>query len=455
MPRPQFAAQPYHRDRSICMADELWDIVHIICTAHRVWACITREGFSGGSNAEWRIQGNCIFNCLRGGNVVCCGRCLAFRHAEHAFRQSTECARAHGYPIERLVSSQSQQARQLVLRGNSARTESSSILHQGGGGGRCPPQRHCRGRPHRHQYPTTRSFGGGKGDHNFETFRDAMGYRKHKTGNLVSDKEMKSHDELGVYSLVSSSKRLPRMKAIGSRCGYKMTADSTHKRHLVAQGWNRVPGRDCGGTSALVCGFQSTHTVLATATELNWEIYQPDYKWRFLTWTSSRRCPSRWRPVTRPDKAGVPLVIELHKNLDGLTRSPQNWPETIDSYLVIIGFFPLKSDTCVYIYKNGDAIMIFTLYIDDLFLLGRNSSWVIGKNLMSRFRMTDMESVSLVFGMQVTRDREKETGHQPAELHKVCAGVIPHRELQFPGHTRGRYGAITGITGGQDSQRGG
>ena len=57
-----------------------------------------------------------------------------------------------------------------------------------------------------------------------------------------------------------------------------MKTDNTYKARLVAQGWNQVPGRDCGGTYTPVCRLQSNRMVLVIAAELNLEVSQLDVK---------------------------------------------------------------------------------------------------------------------------------------------------------------------------------
>ena len=47
-----------------------------------------------------------------------------------------------------------------------------------------------------------------------------------------------------------------------------------------------------------------------------------------------------------------------------------NWFHTIDPVLISIGFVPLKSDTCIYIYDHDGIIIILTLYVDDLLVVG-------------------------------------------------------------------------------------
>ena len=98
----------------------------------------------------------------------------------------------------------------------------------------------------------------------------------------ASDKEMKSLQDLKVYTLVPRSEVPPGQKVIGSKWAYKVKVDNTHKARLVAKGWSQVPGRDCGGTFAPVCRLQSIRMVLVIAAEMNWEVVQLDVKTAFL-----------------------------------------------------------------------------------------------------------------------------------------------------------------------------
>ena len=108
---------------------------------------------------------------------------------------------------------------------------------------------------------------------------------------------------------------------------------------------------------------------------------------------------------------GVPMVMRLVKSLYGLRQSPRCWYGTVDEHVVEIGFKSLKSDPCVYIYSEVGTIYVLTLYVDDVLLHGKDRKVLerIKRKLMGRFSMTDMGDVSLVFGMQVNRDRTKGT----------------------------------------------
>ena len=80
------------------------------------------------------------------------------------------------------------------------------------------------------------------------------------------------------------------------------------------------------------------------------------------------------------------------------------------SLLISIGFVPLKSDTCTYIYNHDGVIIILTLYVDDLVVIGGDiqmTKRII--KMIEEFKMTDMGDVSLVLETQITPGREKKT----------------------------------------------
>ena len=103
--------------------------------------------------------------------------------------------------------------------------------------------------------------------------------------------------------------------------------------------------------------------------------------------------------------------MQLEKSLYGLAQSPGNWFHTVDPVLVEIGFVPLKSDTCVYLYDHDAVEIYLTLYVDDLLLAGNNSEAMsmAKKKLQKRFKMTDMGPASLVLGMEIKRACEQGT----------------------------------------------
>ena len=142
------------------------------------------------------------------------------------------------------------------------------------------------------------------------------------------------------------------------------------------------------------------------------ECWQLDYNTAFLDAEVVEEVYVKMAPGYEEfDENGVPLVMRLLKSIYGLNQSPTNWWNTIDKNVMEIGFKSLKSDPCVYTFSEGRHLVILTLYVDDVLLLGKDVVMLtrIKEKLMGRFLITDMGDVSLVLGMDVTRDRKKGT----------------------------------------------
>ena len=228
----------------------------------------------------------------------------------------------------------------------------------------------------------------------------------------ASDKEVASLKKNNVYTLVPATAVPAGHKIIGSRWMYKVKADKSYKGRVVVLGWGQVPGVDCGGTFAPVCRLQSIRMVLAIATEFDFECWQLDYNTAFLNAKVEEEVYVKMAPGYEEfSNDGVPMVTRLLKSLYGLRHSPRCWYGTVDEHVVEIGFKSLKWDPCVYIYSEGGVIYVLTLYVDDVLLLGKDRKVLerIKRKLMGRFSMTNMGDVSLVLGMEVTRDHTKGT----------------------------------------------
>lgn len=62
-------------------------------------------------------------------------------------------------------------------------------------------------------------------------------------------------------------------------------------------------------------------------------------------------------------------MCKLEKTLHGLRKSPQKWHEKIDQFLVEeLGFCTARSDPCLYIRRDEDAMMSTALFLDDFLL---------------------------------------------------------------------------------------
>ena len=64
-------------------------------------------------------------------------------------------------------------------------------------------------------------------------------------------------------------------------------------------------------------------------------------------------------------------VCRLKKALYGLMQAPQAWYSRIDSYLLSIRFRKSEADPNLYYIVVGGVLLILLLYVDDLFITGR------------------------------------------------------------------------------------
>jgi hypothetical protein len=63
-------------------------------------------------------------------------------------------------------------------------------------------------------------------------------------------------------------------------------------------------------------------------------------------------------------------VCRLNKALYGLKKSPRAWYGRIDSFLTSLGFTKSKVDSSLYFKVMNDEPIIFSMYVDELLLIG-------------------------------------------------------------------------------------
>ena len=71
------------------------------------------------------------------------------------------------------------------------------------------------------------------------------------------------------------------------------------------------------------------------------------------------------------------------------------------------GFAPLKTDSSIFIKRQGDVTIIIITYVDDLLITGHCPKLVRAtKELLSKeFDMTDLGPVDIFLGMKIIRDK--------------------------------------------------
>jgi hypothetical protein len=111
----------------------------------------------------------------------------------------------------------------------------------------------------------------------------------------------------------------------------------------------------------------------------------------------------------RADGQQADHVWKLNKSLYGLKQAGRAWNKKMDTALVELGFQSLHSDSCVYIKRDGSAVVYVLVYVDDLLLVTNDTAQLTATKaaLSSRFDMKDMGEAQFILGVQIRRNRER------------------------------------------------
>ena len=111
------------------------------------------------------------------------------------------------------------------------------------------------------------------------------------------------------------------------------------------------------------------------AAQKNWRIYQLDIKSAFLNGFLQEEIYVE-QPQGFIKDGEENKVYLLKKALYGLKQAPRAWNNRIDEHLLNLGFSKSLSESTLYVKIDGADILIISLYVDDLFVIGSNSSLV-------------------------------------------------------------------------------
>ena len=95
-------------------------------------------------------------------------------------------------------------------------------------------------------------------------------------------------------------------------------------------------------------------------------------------------------------------VCRFKKALYGLKQAPRDWYFRIDSYLLSMGFQKSEADPNLYFIMVGDDPLVLLLYVDDLFITGRERPIATcKKDLATEYEMTDIGLMHYFLGLEV------------------------------------------------------
>ena len=118
-----------------------------------------------------------------------------------------------------------------------------------------------------------------------------------------------------------------------------------------------------------IARYTSIRRIISLATSMGWRLHHMDVNITFLNGEIEEEVYIE-QPYGFVIHEKESHVCRLKKALYGLKQAPRSWYDTIDGYLMSLGF-----NKSVFYYNLcynivGDECLILVLYVDDLFLIG-------------------------------------------------------------------------------------
>jgi hypothetical protein len=224
------------------------------------------------------------------------------------------------------------------------------------------------------------------------TYKQAMEGEDRELWIIAVEKELQSFKSNKTWTLVMfphnkkalSMKWLLRLKRnlAGSIIKYKA--------RLNVRGFEQIQGVDYTETFAPVTKLTSLRLFLAMANQFCMRMIQLDITTAFLNAKLDEEIyvdipPGvdieeelkqllSHHPMQKMDRSK--LAFRLLKSVYGLKQAPRMWYEKINNYITSLGYVPLKSEPCIYIYilQTQLSKSMITLYVDDMIIASTQAS---------------------------------------------------------------------------------
>jgi len=146
---------------------------------------------------------------------------------------------------------------------------------------------------------------------------------------------------------------------------------------------------------------------MAIVNQFNLELEQMDVKTAFLHGDLEVTIYMEQPEGFVEDKSRVCL---LKKSLYGLKQSPRQWYRRFDEFLLKTGFVRSGYDSCVYMLKSGEKIILYLLlYVNDILMASSSKDEIVKlkEKLNGEFEMKDLGPTKRVLGIDILRNRDK------------------------------------------------
>jgi len=146
---------------------------------------------------------------------------------------------------------------------------------------------------------------------------------------------------------------------------------------------------------------------MAIVNQFNLELEQMDVKTAFLHGDLEETIYMEQPEGFVEDKSKVCL---LKKSLYGLKQSPRKWYRRFDEFLLKTGFVKRGYDSCVYMLKRGEKVILYLLlYVDDILMASSSKDEIVKlkEKLNGEFEMKGLGPAKRVLGIDIFKNRDK------------------------------------------------
>nr|GEY99245.1 ribonuclease H-like domain-containing protein [Tanacetum cinerariifolium] len=142
------------------------------------------------------------------------------------------------------------------------------------------------------------------------------------------------------------------------------------KATLVAKGFNQREGIDYEETFSPAVNFFTIRCILSKAINNKWPLFQLDINNAFL-YEELEEDVYMSIPEGYSDKNDK-RVCKLVKSLYGLKQASRKWNEKLTFMLINNGIVQSLNDFSLFVKNDKDVMLIWLVYVDDIFAIGNN-----------------------------------------------------------------------------------
>jgi hypothetical protein len=147
--------------------------------------------------------------------------------------------------------------------------------------------------------------------------------------------------------------------------------------------------------------METIRAILAIAPTKKLHIQQLDIKGAYLNGILKERVYMK-QPEGYNDGTG--RVCELIKTLYGLKQAGREWNRKLDSKMCKQGYTRLRSDPCVYIWREDDDFITITVWVDDMLIFATTIQLKLKAkaDIESEWEVTDLGTPTKIVGIELS-----------------------------------------------------